>query len=274
MERCALFFDIDGTLIDYQGTFAESAATALRKAQKAGHVIVLATGRNYIQVYPVLKAFGFDAMVCASGADVICDGKTIFHRSIPEEQLRVVFDYFEGNGFQIGLQGRTGTFVTQHGYEVMRARFQGMGVAQSQIDIIMDTVTIISDVREAVEIEKMFYNKIAVPVEEVQKAVGPYFYVAPSSFGNQPDPYSGEITVRGLEKTIGIAKVLEYYGIPKERAYAFGDAANDIGMMQAVGCGVAMGNAWPEVKAAADYVTAAIDEDGIAKAIDALGLLQ
>ena len=48
---------------------------------------------------------------------------------------------------------------------------------------------------------------------------------------------------------------------------AFGDAQNDSTMVQYAGIGVAMGNATEELKAAADYVTASNDEDGIAKAL-------
>ena len=48
---------------------------------------------------------------------------------------------------------------------------------------------------------------------------------------------------------------------------AFGDAANDIPMLQTAGVGVAMGNASEETKAAADYVTATNDEDGISAAL-------
>ncbi len=273
MSRKALFFDIDGTLIDHSGTFAASAADALRRAQNAGHVIALATGRNYVQVYPVLKEFGFDAMVTAAGAYVLCDGNEVFNLSIPEEQLAVVYRFFNDNDLPIGLQGRDGTYVTESGYRQMRERFEDMGVALLQIQTIMNSVTVITDVREAKNVQKMFYNRVAPTVAEVQAAVGDYFFVAPSSFGTGADEHSGEITVRGIDKPVGILKALDYYGIAKEDAYAFGDAANDISMMRAVGCGVAMGNAWDEVKAAADYVTTGIDEDGIAKAMEALHLI-
>ncbi len=48
---------------------------------------------------------------------------------------------------------------------------------------------------------------------------------------------------------------------------AFGDAENDIAMLQLAGIGVAMGNGEPAAKAAADYVTDRIEEDGIWKAL-------
>ena len=48
---------------------------------------------------------------------------------------------------------------------------------------------------------------------------------------------------------------------------AFGDGGNDKSILQAAGTGIAMGNAPDDVKAAADYVTASVDDDGVAKAI-------
>ena len=49
---------------------------------------------------------------------------------------------------------------------------------------------------------------------------------------------------------------------------AFGDAENDIEMLQMAGIGVAMGNASPVVKEAADFVTASNEEDGVARAVE------
>ena len=72
----------------------------------------------------------------------------------------------------------------------------------------------------------------------------------------------------------GIQKVLEHYGIRREEIIAFGDGENDMDMLQFAGIGVAMGNAGPEVKEAADYVTEHIDEDGLEKALRHYGLLE
>ena len=55
---------------------------------------------------------------------------------------------------------------------------------------------------------------------------------------------------------------------------AFGDGGNDIGMLRHAGIGIAMGNANDEVKAAADYVTASVDEDGIYKALKHFGVIE
>lgn len=74
-------------------------------------------------------------------------------------------------------------------------------------------------------------------------------------------------------KARGIAQALNKLGLDFEDAMAFGDGVNDIEMLQTVGFGVAMGNAHPDVKAAADYVCPAAWEDGIYQGLQHLGLL-
>jgi hydroxymethylpyrimidine pyrophosphatase-like HAD family hydrolase len=66
----------------------------------------------------------------------------------------------------------------------------------------------------------------------------------------------------------GVTRALAELGIDKRNAMAFGDDTSDIGMLRdAVEIGVAMGNASPAVKEVATYVTASIDEEGVAKAL-------
>ncbi len=60
----ALFFDVDGTLVNFQGKMPASARTALKKAQQNGHQIVLCSGRSKIQIYPWLLELGVDRGVC------------------------------------------------------------------------------------------------------------------------------------------------------------------------------------------------------------------
>lgn len=62
---------------------------------------------------------------------------------------------------------------------------------------------------------------------------------------------------------MGVARALEYLGrAGNARTFGFGDSGNDLGMLAAVETAVAMGNAMPEVKAVADYVTDDVANDG------------
>ena len=74
-------------------------------------------------------------------------------------------------------------------------------------------------------------------------------------------------------KVAGIKEYLKTIQVDKSETMAFGDGENDIGMLQFVQTGVAMGNAEPIVKEIADYITDSVDEDGIMNALTALKIL-
>ena len=86
-------------------------------------------------------------------------------------------------------------------------------------------------------------------------------------------PLFADIIARGNSKSHGIDKVIAYYGIDLKDTMAFGDGGNDIPMLRHAGTGIAMGNAAPEVQAAANYVTTSVDENGILNALKHFGVL-
>lgn len=72
-----------------------------------------------------------------------------------------------------------------------------------------------------------------------------------------------EISDAGATKGLALVWLCGELGIPVEEAVAFGDNINDTSMLEAAGLGVAMGNAEPEAKAAADAIAATNNEDGV-----------
>lgn len=81
------------------------------------------------------------------------------------------------------------------------------------------------------------------------------------------------VTVGGVSKAAGIAHVADDLGVPLSDVMMVGDGHNDLPAIEAVGWGVAMGNAEPEVIAAARLLVADVDADGAAQAIDASAAL-
>lgn len=83
-----------------------------------------------------------------------------------------------------------------------------------------------------------------------------------------------ELSPKGIDKGVGVARALEYLGRSgNARTFGFGDSGNDLGMLAAVETAVAMGNAMPEVKAVADYVTDDVAHDGTVTAMRHFGLI-
>ena len=74
-------------------------------------------------------------------------------------------------------------------------------------------------------------------------------------------------------KGAAIAGLIERLGLEREDVIACGDGLNDLAMIKYAGLGVAMGNACDEALAAADYVTASVDDDGIRRALEHFGVI-
>ena len=77
-----------------------------------------------------------------------------------------------------------------------------------------------------------------------------------------------EIMPAGVDKGRGVRDMAAALGLSMDQVMALGDQDNDIPMFKAAGFGVAMGNAAPELLAAADFVTLSNNEAGFAKAVE------
>ena len=86
-----------------------------------------------------------------------------------------------------------------------------------------------------------------------------------------PPRYVGfflEISPAGVTKWSAIQRLAKAWGIEDSEICAVGDDVNDIPMIRAAGLGVAMGNALPEVKAAADRIAPGHDDDGLVEVVN------
>lgn len=85
-------------------------------------------------------------------------------------------------------------------------------------------------------------------------------------------PNNLELNAPGVNKGRGLLALADYLGLSASQVMACGDSGNDLAMVQLAGVGVAMGNATPDVLAAADFVTLDNNHDGVAAAIETLAL--
>jgi hydroxymethylpyrimidine pyrophosphatase-like HAD family hydrolase len=83
----------------------------------------------------------------------------------------------------------------------------------------------------------------------------------------------GGLGVSGIDKGVAIDCLLEHIGASIEDTIAFGDAKVDIPMFEKCNFGVAVASGGEEIKAAADYVTDAVNEDGLYHAFEYLQLI-
>jgi len=257
----AIFFDIDGTLLSFKThKVSQSTIDAIHAVKAKGIKVFLATGRLRKQVQD-LGGLEFDGFITVNGAYcVTTENEVIFKKLIPKDELRSLIAYQENVvNFPFAFMVNEGCFVNHVDEKV-----------KSIADLVEVPVPPVRNLNEMVEEEVLQVN-LYVDKELEQKIMEEAFA---SCSASRWHPTFTDVNIKGINKSTGIDKFLEYFGFDRSETMAFGDGGNDIEMLRHVGIGVAMGNAGDDVKAAADYVTDDVDEDGVANALRHFGLIE
>ena len=94
MNRAALFFDIDGTVLsEITKEIPASTIDALKRAHDAGHFLFINTGRTYCSVPVELKKLPFDGYLCGCGIYFTFDEEVIFEKHLDPERGDEIADY-------------------------------------------------------------------------------------------------------------------------------------------------------------------------------------
>ena len=254
----AVFFDIDGTLVSFAShSVPESARRAIERLRERGVKVFISTGR-LLRHTEVISDIEVDGYVTVNGSYcVTADGRRIFERSFPRETLEKVFALEDKYGFQAALMTHDDIYIDRITDRV-----------QSIIDLIHITPAV-GDLRRIAATEPVLQMCPYVG-EELERTI---MAELPECVGTRWIDIFMDINMRGIDKSVGARKVMEFYGLTMAEAMAFGDGGNDIPIVRDAAVGVAMGNACNDLKAAADYVTSDVDHDGVALALEHYGLI-
>ena len=261
--------DLDGTLLRDGKEVSPLTKEAVGKAVQNGIRFVPATGRA-LQTVPkeVLALPGVDYVITSNGAAVysVLQKKRIYECLLERESVEKILEIppceeYALEAFVDGVPYAEEAYVkepkifgaTDFGEAYVRRTRNIVGDIRQFIREHADCLDSISFVSGNGELRKKLKGQIlsAVPGVYVTSSVDHMLEI-----GNQE---------AGKGKTL--LHLLEILGISPREAMAFGDADNDIDMLQAAGCGVAMGNASELCKASADRITDTNENDGAAKII-------
>ena len=272
-----VFLDVDGTLVTYENRIPASAVTAIREARKQGHRVYICTGRSRAEVSKELWDIRLDGMIGGNGSYVEDHGQVVMHRCMTPEQCRHVVDWLHGRGLEFYLECNSGLYASEH-FETavvpaMHIYMKGKGKAKTDLQV--------RDVFEGIRFGESLYrddvNKISFLLGSYQDyldAVGEFPDLKPGTWGGKGETaLFGDLGVKDMDKAYAIERLLSNLGIAREDTIAFGDAKVDIPMLSYCNIGVAMGNGGEEIRAMADYVTDDVENDGLYKAFQHLGLL-
>ena len=263
-----LFFDIDNTLLSHRShSIPSSALEALKLAKENGHLLFICSGRSVLGASRFYDQDLFDGLIAGSGSCVLFHNEPVISRVLPDDMVRKVVSLSEEYDFGFYLQCVTKNLVNTYGYERLghfflkdEAGLREMGFTR------MDSFP----KGEVLKVDT-FYREDA-PVSEIRnrfpKELDDCSHLDPTRID-----FGSELTLHGVSKGSAISDLFRILDRDPKDTYGFGDSENDISMFQACGAGIGMGNADPETKEAADYITTDIEEDGIRNAMVHFGLI-
>ncbi len=258
-----IFFDIDGTLWDESMEIPQSTVKALHGLQAEGHKIFICSGRARSNIRSEkLLEIGFDGIVASCGNHIEMDGVRLYENILSPELTEKVVRVLANCRMPAVLEGPDYHWIDEFGFEddpFVAYIFEEMG--QNAIPLCGYT--------EDIRINKFSADVLPyTDYETVKRELGAYFDFL------EHGSNVVEAVPKGTSKATGIDWLCGYLGVRREDTYAVGDSVNDLDMLSFVGHGIAMGNGSEAAKAAAEYVTSDIHEDGILRAMRHYGLLE
>jgi Cof subfamily protein (haloacid dehalogenase superfamily) len=256
-----LAVDLDGTTVGHDGETTPRVLAAIAAAQRAGVRVVIATGRTPggLRRFAERMNVRGPAITTQGGLIVDMDTGAELHRLYLPRALAC----------DVAARERawptlcTVLYRSDHLFVDDLATFNAhadlVGVAAVQVD---DLCTAITDI----DPDKVLFLTDGRRTREVFDAIRAY--VGERATVVQSHARIVEVNPLGADKGSALAWLAAHYGIARENVMAIGDQHNDVTMLRWAGLGVAMGNAAPEIQACADVVTASIEEDGAAAAIE------
>ena len=258
----AAFLDIDGTLVSFKThRMPESTKRAIAELHRHGVLCFVASGRPKYQLQPCMRSGfegfpGFDGVVTMNGSCCFDDGGVYFECPLDPADVATVVSQVEDGLYDALALERDRAYVSGHSAAV-RAVERNAGLVYEE-----------GDIRQALDAH-VYQFCAFLPPEREHILTDACSHVMATRWIE----YFCDVVPKGGSKSAGIRETLRRRGIAPEEAVAFGDGGNDADMLAFCGTGVAMGNATDEAKAAADYVTSSVDEDGVWNACRHLGLI-
>lgn len=257
MSYKIVFFDIDGTLIDYKlGEVSEATKIAIQRLKEKNIRIVGATGRP-LSMCQGLDSLGIDVFITANGAYVKYKDDVIYKSILNKQTVYSIHQFAQQNGQSLSYFTEKLNMNGIHNEDTLLALQQTLSLNNyPEID---------EDI-----LNKEIYLMCLYGNSETVKL---YQETFPNLLFQQWHPHIANVLQAEVSKSIAAKNVLNYFGYHQSEAIAFGDGENDIDLLQLVGLGVAMGNGNQKLKEIADYVTKDCGEDGIEHALKKLKLI-
>lgn len=256
--------DMDGTLLREDKSVSERTKNAIKLAKEKGVYVVIATGRPIDGVSRYLEELdmlGENDYVLSYNGGLVLKTKSrevVSKTALTGADLHYLHNLSKELGVNIHSFSEVHGLITPKNskYTEVEANINGIKIAINDYSDIEDDHSIIKVmmIDEPEVLQKAIDN---LPKEVYEK-----YTVVRSA------PFFLEFLNKKVNKGTGVELLAKHLNIKQEEIMTFGDAGNDLDMIVYAGMGVAMANAFDEVKEAANYITDSNENDGVAKAIE------
>ena len=271
MSIKVIIMDVDGTLTNGKKVVTPKTKEALLKAEEAGAILILASGRPTTGLMDLARELKMDQhhglLVSYNGSKVIdCETmETLFNQALSVEEGKAVLEHMKkfdrvrpmiDKGEYMYVNNVYDNWITWKGkpFDVIQYESRGgkfklceMDDLAAFVDFPLNKILTTSDPEYLQE----HYKEMMEPFKDTLSCMftGDFYF---------------EFTAQGIDKAKALDTVLIPMGYKKEEMIAFGDGHNDASMVRYAGIGVAMENAVQDLKDIADEITLSNEEDGIA----------
>lgn len=258
--------DLDNTLLLKDLTIPQETIDVLHEASERGAHVVISSGRMRAAAKRYADVIGTtDSIVCCNGAEIYSgDGQLMHDAGIPVETVKELVLLCEKKGIYVQLywgddivierwNEKTEGYPDAHNQKVIEVGCWSDAVNGKLDGIIMQSSPKALLIAEPDTVEDV--------IADISEAMGGRL-----NFIRSSQSYV-EVLAPGVSKGEGLKILADKLGIDSSEVMACGDNMNDMAMVTWAGTGVAVANAVPELKEAADYVASQERSYGVAEAV-------
>lgn len=251
--------DVDGTLLDPDHQLTEPTRLTIQRVMARGVKVILATGRQYSGLKSLLRILDLnDPQITTHGAVTVepHTGHILEEFRLPRKQTEQVIDLGQQLGVTITLahEGRMYSVANNADTDYMQSYGDLPPIIVPALKPLLNDFLPPAIVATAYARDDVYETADRVFREYLAGQINIY----------RTSPYFIEFVSTEASKGNALARICDHLGIRAEEVMAVGDSHNDISMLQFAGLGVAMGHSDDIVQAAANEVTLANDQDGVA----------
>jgi len=263
MNRKIIFLDCDGTIIDAtRNMFVPSDKTkyAISELLKNGHLVFISSGRCKCLIPKDIVDLNPSGFITTNGAYAYMGDKVLHNNPLKEESMNLIIDYCNSHNGIYFMEAQDSIYTKECDSKLFHDYVDRWNFDNSIFKTRKDNedyhlmMTAFSSEEEC----ERFYNELSSKLDLRRQYVFTSFDV-------------GEF---GVNKGIGVKKVLESLHIDRKDAYAFGDEMNDLEMLEAVEESFAMDNGNSKVKALCKNIAPDVTDDGFYQAMVWEGLIK